>query len=208
MMRLFPRIMISLSLLALLSGCSGRGRVIPREKFAKVYADMLLSDEWIRSHWEYRQTADTTLLYEPIFRKYGYSTKDYRASLDYYLNNPEKYAKILKRSSSIIEAKMKKLKALQKAEQDRAEKEAELLRRQARLDSLALADSIRNLSCIIPLYSSRFEFCDTLPYRDSLFKLDTIKFNRNQFIIDTLCYSVKNTDTLLTRKSLPGVLML
>ncbi len=207
-MKNFSRIILFAAILALLSGCSGRGRVIPREKFAKIYADMLLSDEWIRSHWEYRQTADTTLIYEPIFRKYGYSTKDYRASLDHYLDNPEKYAKILKRSSSIIEAKMKTLKALQKEEQRRAEKEAELLRMKARLDSLSLADSIKNLSCMIPLYSSRFEFCDTLPYRDSVFALDTINFNKNQFIIDTLCYSVKNTDTLLTRKTLPGALML
>lgn len=87
------------ALVAVLGGCDRRTRVIPADKFARIYHDMFLSDQWIRDHQDARKIADTTLLFDPVFRKYGYSFEDYDRSVHYYLDHPDKYAKILSRAS-------------------------------------------------------------------------------------------------------------
>ena len=74
--------------------CSRDEKVIPRDKMAQIYADMLLMDQWIIAHPEARRTADTTLVYEAVFERYGYDSDDYRASVGFYLQDPDRYARI------------------------------------------------------------------------------------------------------------------
>ena len=97
----------------LLSSCGREGRVIPAGKFSDIYARMFLADQWMIDHTDLRRTADTTQFYEAIFREYGYSFKDYDASVRHYLKKPEKYAKILKRAADKLEEDHKKLVAVQ-----------------------------------------------------------------------------------------------
>ncbi len=103
-----------LSALAALSSvvvsCSGRGRVIPASKLSDIYAEMFLADQWLTSHYSERRVADTSLFYEPIFKKYGYTLKDYDASVHHYIEKPDDYAKILKTASLKLDDKAKYLR--------------------------------------------------------------------------------------------------
>ena len=79
---------------------------------AKIYAEMLVMDQWAVSDSRLRQKADTSLIYEPIFEKYGYDGEDYRASVEYYMNDPERFSRILRESSDILDARIEELKNL------------------------------------------------------------------------------------------------
>lgn len=87
--------------LSCLCSCK-RARIIPEDTLAEIYADMFMADQWIKSNREARKTADTTLFYESIFRKYGFTTKDYIASVDKYLYKAEDFSKVLAKASEII----------------------------------------------------------------------------------------------------------
>ena len=89
----------------LLVSCSHKSgqEIIPKNAFAKIYAEMFIADQWLNMNYKYNSIADTTLVYEPIFNKYGYTTDDYLASVDYYLYNPGRFKKIVNKALDIIE---------------------------------------------------------------------------------------------------------
>ena len=102
-----------------LSSCTGDGgKVIPRSKLAEIYAEMLITDQWISDTPGVRRTADTSLVYEPIFQKYGYTTADYRTSVDRYMDDPERFSRILRTTVQILDKKMVQLN-LDREEQER-----------------------------------------------------------------------------------------
>ena len=102
-----------------LSSCTGDGgKVIPRSKLAEIYAEMLITDQWISDTPGLRRTADTSLVYEPIFQKYGYTTADYRTSVDRYMDDPERFSRILRTTVQILDEKMVQLN-LDREEQER-----------------------------------------------------------------------------------------
>lgn len=103
-------------MLLCMAGCGSRGRVIPKGTMAKIYADMFIADQWLRDHQDARTKADTTLFFEPVFAKYGYSKKDYVASVDEYVKAPDQHAKILHKASKIIDKKIAALESLKKLE--------------------------------------------------------------------------------------------
>ncbi len=111
-------LLIAAAVVLMLSSCSkDEGRVIPRKKLAKIYAEMLVMDQWIVSTSGMRTVADTSLVYEPIFEKYGYTAKDYRRSVDKYMDNPERYSRILRTTVEILDEKLKELEK-EKARQE------------------------------------------------------------------------------------------
>ena len=79
---------------ALAVSCRGP-RVIPRDKMVDIYCDMLLADQQLRDNNALRRQADTMLVYEAVFNRYGYDTDEYLLSVNHYLADPERYAKIL-----------------------------------------------------------------------------------------------------------------
>ena len=91
-MRKFLHIIALLLVVAVVS-CEGP-RVIPRKDMVQVMREMLLQDQQIRMNLAGRQ-ADTMLVYEGIFEKYGYDTDDFRHSLDYYLAEPARMEKVM-----------------------------------------------------------------------------------------------------------------
>ena len=97
-------------MLVLLSSCGREGKVIPRDKMARIYAEMFIVDQKINQDRDARRVADTSFVYAPIFEKYGYSVEDYRASMAHYIKDPDRYARILRHSASIIETEIKSLK--------------------------------------------------------------------------------------------------
>lgn len=104
---------VLLALSCLLAGCAHHGRVIPEEKMARIYRDMFLSDQWVRDVPGARVKADTTLFFDPIFKRYGYSFEDYDRSIHYYLDHPEKYSKILNNASERLRRESERLSLLQ-----------------------------------------------------------------------------------------------
>lgn len=108
------------AVLSFLAGCSCRGpKVIPRGKMAEIYADMLVADQWVLDNPGTRAKADTSLVYEPIFNRYGYTTEDYRASVGYYMKDPERYSRILRSTTEILDEKIATLKELKRIEDRR-----------------------------------------------------------------------------------------
>lgn len=93
-------------------GCERKAVVIPAGKMSQIYFDMLLVDRWIRQNSDVMEEADTTLVYEPIFREYGYSTKDYNKSLDYYIEHPEEYQKIITNTIGMFKSEIDRVEGL------------------------------------------------------------------------------------------------
>ena len=85
-------------------------KVIPRKTMARIYAEMLVTDQWITSTPGMRMIADTSLVYEPILEKYGYDSEDYRKSIDVYMDDPERFARILRTSGEILGDRIVELK--------------------------------------------------------------------------------------------------
>lgn len=88
--------------------------VIPRKKMARIYAEMLMTDQWITSTPGIRMVADTSLVYEPILEKYGYDSDDYRKSIEAYMDDPERFARILRTTGEILQDRIDELEKQQK----------------------------------------------------------------------------------------------
>ena len=87
-----------------------RERRIPRAKMARIYADMFMADQWaVDNHL--KQSADTLQFYEAVFEKYGCDSRDFRYSMQYYLKDPLRYSRIIKKSVSILEARRSEVRA-------------------------------------------------------------------------------------------------
>ena len=114
-------IFAALTAVFLLASCGGeKQKVIPRGKLAQIYAEMLMTDQWIMSNPGNRHAADTSLVYEPILEKYGYTSADYRKSVDAYMDDPERFSRILRTTSELLDKRLVKLQEI-KEEMDRQE---------------------------------------------------------------------------------------
>lgn len=205
-------ILVLALLLPILSGC-GRPRIIPRDKMAKIYAEMFIADQWLHDHPSARRVADTTFFYEPIFNKYGFSFDDYAVSVDKYINDPDKFAKILKNTAEIIGKREKEVNKLKDIEDRILAANAAIFGYEMKdfttdssrwqkprvlwvPDTLAAGDSL----CPPDSLASRDSLAirDTLAVLDSLARADSLaqtdtakKLNKKQ----TICNLQQNTDT-------------
>lgn len=89
-------------------------KVIPRGKLAKIYAEMLVTDQWVTTTPGIRMIADTSLVYEPILEKYGYDSDDYRSSVEHYMNDPERFGRILRTTIEILDKRILELEEVQR----------------------------------------------------------------------------------------------
>ena len=120
-MKILRHIFPVVAAIILFSSCSsGKEKVISRRDMAEIYAEMLLTDQWIATRPELRRNADTSLVYEPILNKYGYTTLDYVHTMDKYMDDPERYSRILRTTGEILDGRLKELE-IRKAELDRLE---------------------------------------------------------------------------------------
>ena len=170
--------------ICLLPSCR-RGRIIRPAVMSDIYAEMFLADQWINDHPEARRTADTTRFYEAVFEKHGYSLKDYDASVNYYLRNPEKYSKILERSVNKLRSTQKSLEEFKKT----VEKQNQVL---VGLGALHLpvfsVDSIDRDTTLIWALTR-----DTLAIRDSI-RRDSVR--RDSLVRDSLMRDSLRRDSL------------
>lgn len=204
-------ILVGLSAFLLCVSCGRDGeKVIPRAKLSRIYAEMLLTDQWILTTPNVRTIADTSLVYEPILEKYGYDSDDYRKSVDVYMDDPERYAKIFRETSELLDIRLEELKA-RKKEMEKAErrrKEMEKYRTDFKPDEFFpyMADEP-----YVHYYDSVAFVPDSLMniYRlNSIERADTI-YDRLEMIVlkaDTLAVADTLTvaDTLARIDSMPG----
>ena len=145
-----------------------------------IYAEMFLADQWLNDNTSFKRKADTTRFYETIFRKFGYDFADYDASVNYYLNRPEKYRKIIEKSQKKLRATQSSLESFEK----KLEKQNKIL---AGLGYLHL-----------PVFSADSMKVDTsmlwAPWRDTLAVRDSIL--REQIRLDSLRLDSLRRDSL------------
>ena len=91
--------------LLLLAACGPRK--IDREDMVAILADMLVQDQQVKQSRELRKQADSSLVYEGIFRAYGYDTDDFRYSVKYYLEDPSRMEKIMGDVAGNLESRTK-----------------------------------------------------------------------------------------------------
>lgn len=89
--------------LALCGGCSGiGGPAIGEGDMSRIISDIYLVDQWSKIDDAAAMRADTTLLYDGIFEKYGYTLGDYAASMEYYIRHWKTYLKVLDGAHRIL----------------------------------------------------------------------------------------------------------
>ena len=109
-------VLAALLLAACLCSCDRDGEIIPRKKFARIYADMYLADSWLmNASYDARLRADTTAFYKPILEKYGYTLEDYWASVSYYMQDPDRFSRIIGKSGDILENELKAIEKTKEA---------------------------------------------------------------------------------------------
>lgn len=91
-------------------------KLIPESELSEIFAQMFLTDQWINRHTNVRRQVDTTLLYDPIFEKYGYTFEDYYYSVSEYIERPDRFQKVMQNSSKILQARQKQLEAAKEIE--------------------------------------------------------------------------------------------
>ena len=102
------KILHILLVVAVAVSCHGP-RVIPRDELAQIYYDMFMADQQVRDDPTLRQQADTMLVYETVFNRYGYDTDDYLYSVRYYLKDPERFSKTLEEVSERLQGEAEAL---------------------------------------------------------------------------------------------------
>lgn len=217
MKRIFQYIFIALTFLVAsfsLDSCRKEG-VIKEDVLSQIYAEMLMTDQWINSTAGVRLIADTSLVYEPILKKYGHTSADYRISVEHYLKDPEEYADIMKGTVKILDKRLTELRKL-KGEQQQDKERLDFVKKVAKdirlsrewmfvdklsderygmVDSLSVVwDSLSYCYNMVSVpWSERKEGVDSLSASDSIPALDSLQ------VLDSLALS----DSLEVRDSLP-----
>ena len=106
------------------AACQGP-RVIPKDTLTDIYEDMFLADQLVRERNVPHAQMDTMLVYEAVFNKYGYNTDDYLHSVQHYLKDPERFAKVFEEVAKRLEGEVKALDRIIEHEQWVADKLAE-----------------------------------------------------------------------------------
>ena len=153
---------------------------------------MFITDQWILGTTGVRRQADTSLVYEPILEKYGYTSADYRKSVEKYMDDPERFSRILRTSASILQKKLDVLKKL-KEEQDLI-KARQLLLFELKYESDFRAEEFFPYLFDEP-YVHYYDSLDVQP--DSVLQIYRLKnINRADTLYDGLRMVIRDTSAL------------
>ncbi len=173
MRKITEYVMLALLVCACLLPSCRHVKIMSERDMSDIYAEMFLADQWLNDNPGLKRTADTTRFYETIFRRFGYGFEDYDASVNYYLNHPEKYKKIVERAQNKLRSTQKSLESFEKA----LERQNQIL---AGLGALHLpvfaVDSVKVDTLMVWA-----PWRDTLSYRDSVLRerlrLDSLRLD-------------------------------
>lgn len=102
--------------MAMALSCSDKRGIIPEDTMSRIYYDMYMTDEALSINYSFRRMADTTNIYEPIFKKYGYTSEDYRRSVSYYLEKPDRFEDVFVKTKEMLEIRKKEIENILEAE--------------------------------------------------------------------------------------------
>ncbi len=89
--------------LGICAACSHTGGPAINEKeMSGIISDIYLVDQWAKVDNKVSMRADTTLIYNAVFMKYGYTFEQYMSSMEYYVRNWKKYLRILDGAYKIL----------------------------------------------------------------------------------------------------------
>lgn len=94
-------------LMLLVASCGPR--TIPRDDMTLIMADILVQEQQIKQNRDLRRQADTSLVYEGIFRKYGYDSDDFIHSLTYYVEDPTRMEMVMSNAAELLEGATKEV---------------------------------------------------------------------------------------------------
>jgi hypothetical protein len=205
MRHLFRYIIIALSLFVTffsLNSC-GKDGIIDKDEMAQIYAEMLVTDQWINTTPGVRMIADTSLVYAPILERYGYNAADYRRSVDYYLNDPDTYADIMKETVRILDSKLADLNK-RKHEINEAKERAKYIKSMSQ--DISIDDSWLAMKHI---EDNGFGLDDSLSVEwDSLsFCFNIVKVSKKLEVLDSLAVrdTLPSVDSLVLKTELVDV---
>lgn len=99
----FYRILPILLIIAV--SCS-RKDIIPRSELPQILADIYMADRSVMNDPMMLSKSDSLLIYEPVLKKYGYSTKDLINTFNYYLPTPLKLKSSFMSARDILEKRL------------------------------------------------------------------------------------------------------
>jgi len=97
------RIIYILVLPILLYSCSNRS--IPQKKLPRIIAEIYLADKYAGDMLRKPSAVsmDSIRIYEAVFNKYGYTSEDYKRTIDKYISRPKKLKIYFESAKSILE---------------------------------------------------------------------------------------------------------
>lgn len=93
-----------LYIIFLLSACVQRDKRIPAHDFQLVLREMFLTDVILEREGQWRDLADSSIVYIPILEKHGYTVEQFLATMDYYAGRPSRYKSLLTRLRNSMDA--------------------------------------------------------------------------------------------------------
>ena len=92
----------------LAAACTPKG-IIPKSTMAAINADLFLLDQYAGADYSMRSFIDTCAIYKPVIRSYGYTSEEYLASVDYYLDNTRDMAKVVDMTEAILKKRVARI---------------------------------------------------------------------------------------------------
>lgn len=80
----------------LLTSCNDYNRISPKN-LENIYYDIFRIDEVTTYNTQFVVIADSTAVYKTIFAQYGHTVEDFAGTIEYYLEKPDKFKKILRK---------------------------------------------------------------------------------------------------------------
>lgn len=178
--------------------CERKPKVLKPKKMSEIYADLFITDSWLRDNQDKRRKADTTLFLDPIYELHNCDYKDFYVSLEYYTAHPEEFSDILADAVDIIQERYEIISAL--SEQYIV---AEDMRRKLPKYHIVnfRADSMKALGSLAFWHPDSLFITDSIPQLDTLPQMDTLVQKDSLAPLDTL----KMIDKPLKPKNLDKV---
>lgn len=110
-MKSLVRIVLLSAMLLSAAGCRKGPEIIPEKDFGRLYAELLVTDQWVSQHPATRRTADTTRVYAQVLESHGYTDEQVVASMKYYLRDPRRYKRALDVTVATLEKQFNEVDA-------------------------------------------------------------------------------------------------
>ncbi len=72
------------------------GKTIPRDDMIQVLREMMITDVLIESQDSLVKMASSSLVYDAVLKKMGYTVPDFENTLNYYINRPDRLRSMVK----------------------------------------------------------------------------------------------------------------